>query len=55
MTLVYFADLRLADVAVALDIPLGTAKSRVFHAMEALRAALTADERIAAIPGGQPA
>jgi RNA polymerase sigma-70 factor (ECF subfamily) len=45
LVLAYYADLPLADVSVALDIPLGTAKSRLHRATEALRAALAADER----------
>jgi DNA-directed RNA polymerase specialized sigma24 family protein len=32
-------------MADALDIPVGTAKSRLHYAIEALRAALAADER----------
>jgi RNA polymerase sigma-70 factor (ECF subfamily) len=45
LVLVYYADLSLADAAVALGIPLGTMKSRLSRAMAALRAAVDADAR----------
>lgn len=45
VVLVYYLDLPLADVARAMDIPLGTAKSRLNRATHALRAALEADDR----------
>ena len=45
LVLVYYADLPLAEAATALDIPLGTAKSRLHRACQALRAVLEADER----------
>jgi len=41
----HFVGLPLVEVATALGIPLGTAKSRHHHAMSALRAALEADAR----------
>lgn len=37
--------LTLAEIADELDVPLGTAKSRLHHATQALRAALDADAR----------
>jgi len=43
----HYADLPLPEVAKALDIPPGTAKSRYHYAMAALRAALEAEERLA--------
>jgi RNA polymerase sigma-70 factor (ECF subfamily) len=46
LVLVYYADLPLAEAAAALDIPLGTAKSRLHRACQALRAVLEADERL---------
>lgn len=46
----HYVDLPLPDVAAALGIPHGTAKSRYHHAMSALRAALEADARIG-VPG----
>ena len=46
--------LPLAEVAEILDVPYGTVGSRLHHAMQAMRAAIEADER-AALPGGQPA
>ena len=55
LALVYFADLPLADVCVSLDIPLGTAKSRLHRALDALRAALAADERTFQLVNGQTA
>jgi RNA polymerase sigma factor (sigma-70 family) len=45
LVLVYYADLPLAEAAAALDIPVGTAKSRLHRACQALRAVLEADER----------
>jgi len=41
----HYLDLPLPDVAIRLDIPLGTAKSRLYHATRALRASLEADAR----------
>jgi RNA polymerase sigma-70 factor (ECF subfamily) len=41
----YFLDLPLPDAAAVLGIPLGTAKSRLHRATQALRAALDADAR----------
>ncbi len=46
IVLFYYLDLPLADVADALGLPLGTAKSRLFRAREALRVALEADARV---------
>ena len=52
----YYLDLPLAEVAEALGLPVGTAKSRLFRARETLRAALDADARDEVeIVGGQPA
>jgi len=42
----HYAGLPLPEVAAALGIPLGTAKSRYHYAMSALRAALEADARV---------
>jgi DNA-directed RNA polymerase specialized sigma24 family protein len=41
----HYLDLPLDQVADALGIPAGTARSRLHHAMRALRAALDADAR----------
>ena len=41
----HYLDLPLPDVAMALGIPLGTAKSRLHRALQAMRAALDADAR----------
>jgi RNA polymerase sigma-70 factor (ECF subfamily) len=43
----HYVGLPLPEVAVALGIPPGTAKSRYHYAMSALRAALEADARVA--------
>jgi RNA polymerase sigma-70 factor (ECF subfamily) len=55
LALVYYADLPLADVSVALGIPIGTTKSRLNRAIAALRAALAADERLLHLAKGQTA
>jgi DNA-directed RNA polymerase specialized sigma24 family protein len=44
----HYLDMPLERVAEALDIPVGTARSRLHHAMRGLRAALEADARPAA-------
>jgi RNA polymerase sigma-70 factor, ECF subfamily len=41
----YYLDLPLPEVAIALGIPLGTAKSRLHRALQSMRAALDADAR----------
>ena len=45
LVLTYYVGLPLPEVADALDIPVGTAKSRLHYAIQALRAALAADAR----------
>ena len=45
LVLTYYLGFGPGDVAEALDIPVGTAKSRLHYAIEALRAALAADAR----------
>jgi RNA polymerase sigma-70 factor (ECF subfamily) len=57
LVLTFWAGLPPGELAVALDIPVGTAKSRLHYAIEALRAALAADDRssIDAIREGQSA
>ena len=47
LVLHYYLDLPLKETAEAMDIPVGTAKSRLHYALEALRAALDADSRTA--------
>jgi RNA polymerase sigma-70 factor (ECF subfamily) len=41
----HYLDLPLPEVAIALGIPLGTAKSRLFRALQSMRALLDADAR----------
>jgi len=45
LVLTYYLGLSPSETADALEIPVGTAKSRLHYAIEALRAALAADER----------
>ena len=40
LELVYDDDLKLADIAARLDVPLGTVKTRAHHALRAMRSAL---------------
>jgi RNA polymerase sigma-70 factor (ECF subfamily) len=52
----FYLGLTVAEVADSLDIPLGTAKSRLHYATETLRAALDADARTTvAATNGRPA
>jgi len=52
----YYLGLPLPDAAATLRIPLGTAKSRLHRAIQALRAALDADARVGSQPTeGRPA
>jgi RNA polymerase sigma factor (sigma-70 family) len=46
----HYGGLPLSEVALALAIPLGTAKSRYHYAMSALRASVEADARAEALP-----
>jgi RNA polymerase sigma-70 factor (ECF subfamily) len=45
LVLSFYVGLSLNELAAALDIPVGTAKSRLHYAIDALRAALAADAR----------
>ena len=45
LTLFFYADLPLSDIAIALEIPVGTVKSRLSRATDALRAVIEAEER----------
>jgi RNA polymerase sigma factor (sigma-70 family) len=45
VVLVYYLDLPVAEAAHAMQVPVGTAKSRLNRAREALRAAIDADDR----------
>ena len=57
LTLHFYLGMSPTETASALGIPVGTAKSRLHYALEALRAALAADERttIPAIAQGRQA
>jgi RNA polymerase sigma-70 factor (ECF subfamily) len=44
IALFHFEDMSVAEVAVALDVPVGTVKTRLMHARQKLRAALEGDE-----------
>ncbi|MCI0347056.1 MAG: sigma-70 family RNA polymerase sigma factor [Chloroflexi bacterium] len=45
LVLQYYRDLKLEDIASLLQIPIGTVRSRLFYAKQALRSALEADSR----------
>jgi RNA polymerase sigma-70 factor (ECF subfamily) len=47
LILTFYVGLSPAEAADVLDVPVGTAKSRLHYAIDALRAALAADERSA--------
>ena len=51
----HYLDLPVAEVADRLGVPVGTVKSRLHHAMTALRASLEADSRTPAISQERPA
>jgi len=45
LVLTFYVGMSPTETAAALDIPVGTAKSRLHYAIESLRAAIAADER----------
>lgn len=45
VVLVYYLDLPLADATQAMGVPVGTTKSKLNRATQALRAAIDADDR----------
>jgi RNA polymerase sigma-70 factor (ECF subfamily) len=53
LVLRHYLGLEPAEIAETLGIPEGTARSRLHYAHRAMRAALEADERTAAVAGGQ--
>lgn len=55
LVLTYYLGFTTSDVADALDIPVGTAKSRLHYAIEALRAALESDARATEVRTAPPA
>jgi RNA polymerase sigma-70 factor (ECF subfamily) len=55
LVLHHFLGYAPSEIAETLGIPPGTARSRLFHAHRAMRAALDADARAALVEGGRPA
>lgn len=55
LVLRHYSRLTVPDMATAMSVPLGTAKSRLHHAERALRAALEADARMADVAGDSSA
>ena len=51
----HYAGMTLPEIAELLEIPLGTVKSRLHYATQAMRAALEADARVASVPQERPA
>ena len=49
----HYLGLTPTEIAERLGIPVGTARSRLHYAHRAMRAAIEADERPAAVAGGQ--
>lgn len=49
VVLVYYLDLPLAEAAQAMGVPIGTTKSRLNRATQALRAAIDADDRASTV------
>ena len=44
IALYHFEEMRVAEVAVALDVPAGTVKTRLMHARRKLRVALSGEQ-----------
>ena len=57
MVLHFYLGLPLTEAAAALDIPVGTAKSRLHRGLDDMRASITADQQPGrrAVAGGQVA
>jgi len=55
LVLQHFLDLSLADIAEVMGVPVGTVRSRLHYAREAMRAALEADLRAADVRPGATA
>jgi RNA polymerase sigma-70 factor (ECF subfamily) len=51
----HYLGLSTADVADRLDLPIGTVKSRLHHALTAMRASLAADDRTPSLSQERPA
>jgi RNA polymerase sigma-70 factor, ECF subfamily len=54
LVLTHYLGLSPTEIAERLGIPVGTARSRLHYAHRAMRAAIEADERPAAVAGGRP-
>ena len=50
----HYLGLSPTEIAERLEIPVGTARSRLHYAHRAMRAAIEADERPVAVAGGRP-
>ena len=50
----HYMGLSPTEIAERLEIPVGTARSRLHYAHRAMRAAIEADERAVAVAGGRP-
>ena len=46
LALFYFEDLSVGEIAIALDVPAGTIKTRLMHARRALRAVLEGEDHV---------
>ena len=46
LALFYFEDLSVGEIAIALDVPAGTVKTRLMHARRALRAVLEGEDHV---------
>lgn len=53
LALFYFEDLNVGEIAVALDVPVGTVKTRLMHARRALRAVLEGEDHVGHHKGPQ--
>jgi RNA polymerase sigma-70 factor (ECF subfamily) len=54
LVLTHYLGLTPTEIAERLEIPVGTARSRLHYAHRAMRAAIEADDRIDVVAGGRP-